>query len=488
MELFLEKISNHVVRNRVALSVFVFFVIVMPLFVYLEAATSLLSWILALAVVRFLGRVYQRFVSDRDYFTNILFLSYIGFSIFGLVMAFDNYQNFGEVFGSRHDDSDFFYTIVDIIHGRNADIEKWLFEYFFAGIGFVLSGIHYYRDLHLFDLIPFTWAFAALVVALSAEMVQIIAGKKAPYWIMFVTLLGNLVFVRNNVLFYRESMLLALAFSGWLFFLRRRTSGALLFTILAGFLRGANAMLSSFFFLLVHLQKSFRMRFLRKAYILFFLLLIVAYSTIKPTVDQYAFVVYSWARPFDVAAVTQERLYGSNMSDIIELRQYDAENRSTGGRIAARAGGFVKIGIDIIMYMFFPIAFHPLIVSARHGSVDQSFHIDDGFFVFNLFEWGMVLFWVLVIPYLLYGLYRAAKQSDNIYLTSSTILYISTVLVMAIFRGHTRHALYFIALNPIFVTYAYYYAKGDYSSKRSINLLKFVVLLVIIGYNIFKYF
>lgn len=487
MENILKKIIANIIQHKEVLSFLLTLLLILPLFAYFESVTSILSWFLSFGLLFSIKKVYSKIIIDVNYFWNILFISFVVLSIFGLIHAYDSYQNFGELFGSRHDDSDFFYTIVDTINNNNPDTEKWVFEYLFAGIGLVIGSIHFYRDLQLLDLLPFSWALAALSIALSAEVVKNIIHKSPPYWLIFITLLGNYVFVKNSVLFYRESLLLCFAFSGWLLFLNRKTSYGFFWTIWAGLLRGANAMLNIFFFIISILTSKFRTRLLRRSYIILFLIFITMLSVIQPIVDQYAYVIYSWARPFDVASETEERIYGAGIDDIVEMRQYDAEDRDTGGQIASKAGGTIKFALDIIMYMFFPIAFHPVVYAARHGSVNITMYVNDAFFMFSFVEWLMVLCWIIVIPYLLYGLYKSLNQSNNTVLTSTTIVYIISVVIIAFFRGHTRHTMYFIMLNPVFVTYAYYLAKESSRSLRTIKFLKFGTVIAIIGYNFLKY-
>jgi len=211
MENLLHRIAEGIVRGRKTFVLYASVFLVFPLFLYLEAGQSFISWLIAYMMLLSCVKLINNIIDDKEYFKSVTIISFVILSLYGLIITYDNITNFGVPFGSRHDDSDFFYTIKGITEGSDVEIEVWFFEYTYSFIAIVIRSLQFLNDFKLFDLLPINWAFAALCVGLSSEIAYKISNQRLPYWLLFIVLLGNHVFVKTTVHLYRDGFMLFFA-------------------------------------------------------------------------------------------------------------------------------------------------------------------------------------------------------------------------------------------------------------------------------------
>lgn len=452
------------------------------LFTYLGAVISIVSYCICFGLlnigIKLLNKLFPRF---SDFKTEII-LAFLLLSLIGLVICFDNVNNFNEPFGSGHDDSDYFNTIAQLAGGQTADVEAFLFEYPMALYGFFINVLLPFRYFTLYDLLPVNWAIAALCVGLSGYLASLVVGKRIPRGLLLIALVGNYIFVHNTVQLFRECFIMFFALSAIISILQDQKVKAFIFFILTSLLRGANGILTVFFLGLQFLTHKLRNKYIYLCYILIVLFIVLFTAR---NMNQYGGLLRAISTSQSKFSNYYSSFEGMSSTEIIQKRY---ENKFSGERgiIASYAystGGLAGNLSRVIYSLFYPIRYYSPNMNMEHSSVNKLIYINNGFFIYNIIRWVMVSSWIIIIPLLVLGFYfglRGNSSQKNI-----LILYIVSLLAFTFISGHPRHNLFFHILNPVFVNIAFHRIIQKTQLRTVNHTFQMGVAFLLISYNIF---
>jgi len=451
--------------------------------IYLDAAHSLISYIFSFLLGIFIVYLLNKIIPGYKKYKSDVFYAYLILSLFGLIMSLDNVHNFLEPFAGGHDDSDFFDSITKLSSGDSSQVEVFLFEYPMAIYGAFLNTIFPYRDFTLFDLLPLNWMISALTVGLSGYLASVVSKNRIPTVLLLMTITGNFIYVDSTVHLYRDGFIMFFGLLSLILVFQKKYTRSLVFIILTGILRGANGILSLFFLIMHRLTlniKSKKKYFITILSGLFFMIyslvmlneyggLIRAISSNVDSFDRYSNSFSSLSISEILVRRYEKKIVGSTGT----VKQYsDAEGVSLSAAVA-------RVGYGL----FYPIRYNPIIMDSSHNSVNKTTFIRDGVFVFNIIGWFMVSIWIIIIPLLLYGLFRAVLGS--IEQRNMVVLYVVSLLMITFISMQTRHALFYITLTPIFINIAYQHIKHERNKGLVLLIAQGVTALLLILYNFY---
>ncbi len=106
-----------------------------------------------------------------------------------------------------------------------------------------------------------------------------------------------------------------------------------------------------------------------------------------------------------------------------------------------------------------------------------------GFFLYNIVKWVFVAAWVLVVPYLLMGVYVGLSQNKQV--VNIVCFYLLTVIAVSQISFQIRHTVAFVVLHPILVAIGYNAARERPGISR--RALAIATVFVIVAYNFYKF-
>lgn len=199
--------------------------------------------------------------------------------------------------------------------------------------------------------------------------------------------------------------------------------------------------------------------------------------------NQYGHIIRAAMSDVDTIETYSSAFKGYTFVELVQMRYENkySGDRGTMSRIAYKLGGVFGLLIRIIYFFLFPIRFYSLYMAEMQRTVWGMAFVQNGFFIFNFFKWLMILCWVFVLPLTALGILKSVK--GNFEQKNALILYIMSILGVAIVSLHNRHSLSFVILTPIFVNIGYNYVK-EKELKILPRIMQASVLLALLSYNL----
>ena len=440
---------------------------------------SSVAWLGLLAV---LSLLYHR--SPREH--AIAQVSFVFISLVGMIIIRDNLANFQTPFSGGHDDSEFFYAIIARLEGNPSFFEVSAFQYFNLAYGYVVSILTFRdpADLALYDILPLGWAAVAVCAVHLDRIIHHVTGRTAPLWVVLVPILANHNFVGNVSRFYRDVYVVLFIVLIVDLALSRRHLLALGATAGLALLRGGNALIMLLFLATAYRINEGRLFHVKRHYALILGTLAVVYFG---GLRERGNVIYAMTSRVANAGAYINTFRGENYEEIIQRRILN-KARNSGNLQRWRiieGGGLMGAGYKAAYSVFFPITFYgPYMAQGEFHAPDaSSTYTARGFFLYNVVKWLYVVAWVLVVPYLVIGVY--AGLSQNKHLVNIICIYLLTVLALSQISFQIRHTVAFVVLHPILVAIGYDATKGRLVVVRQVLALTMAV--VIVGYNMYKF-
>jgi hypothetical protein len=438
---------------------------------------SLVSWVLLYGVLIALHREDRR---RRD----LALLAYTLATLAGLLIIRDNLANFHTPFSGGHDDSEYFLNIVAWVSGRGYFLESILFQGLNAAYGFLISLVTFRStlELSLLDLLPLNFFAVGLCVVYIDKIIDIVTGSKAPVWLVLLPVLANNNFIGNATRFYRDVYVGLLIVLTIYLALRHKYVRALLVTFLLGLFRGGNGLLMLFFvFITFVMDSTDEPMKVRKIYGWALVAIVVAFGF---GLNDRGNVIVAAASDITSFERRVSAFQGMTYSELVTRRMLKkAERGGNTVRIAAmEEGGVQAFAYKSVYSLLFPIELHGPRMAAEfnslYGDVD---HTDDGFFLYNVAQWFMTLTWILLLPYLLIGVWIGYRKNN---LTVNIVsFYLLSFMLISQLSFQIRHTLGFVVLHPIIMAIGY---RDETISPQRRRLIAAGVAFVILGYNIFE--
>jgi hypothetical protein len=290
------------------------------------------------------------------------------------------------------------------------------------------------------------------------------------------------VFVDSTVRLYRDSFALLFVLLSMNMATQNNMIHATVCSVLAGIVRGANGMLS-LFFVGIH-RLGLKMRTAVRYYLIFIVSgALVVIFVIQP----FSRFILTGASDYSKSERYRRNFVDMSVEEQLKMRVENISFTRKAGSISSMAydkGGIVGTLTNVAVTMFFPISFYPLVMSAKYNSLYGSLYIEDGFFIFNIVEWIMVLCWIVVIPLLCIGIWKAF--SGNRMQNGIFLYYLAAVLLVAIVSGQIRHACIFIIINPVLMALGYQHIQINRHAAIIHSRIRVLVIVGIVVINIMK--
>ena len=440
---------------------------------------SSLAW---LGLLAGLSLVFRR--DPRE--VRIVQLAFVLTSLVGLIIVFDNLGNFHTPFSQGHDDSEYFYNILARLKGDSYYFESYAFQYLHVGYGYIVSVLTFRAPggLTLFDVLPLNWAVVSVCAVYLDRIIHRVTGSIPPLWVLLVPILGNNNFMGNVSRFYRDTYVVLFIALIVDLTLRRRYAFAFGATAGLALFRGGNALLAFLFLAVAFLINEGRLARVKRNYALILGILAIAYFG---GLRERGNVIYALSTRVAGDAAKYIRAFEGENYEVIIQRRILNKARNSGNEQRQRiveGGGLAGAAYKAGYSLFFPITFHGPYMAQETSAMDAgSTYTARGFFLYNIVKWVFVAAWVLVVPYLLMGVYVGLSQNKQV--VNIVCFYLLTVIAVSQISFQIRHTVAFVVLHPILVAIGYNAAReGQGTGRRSLVI---ATVFVIVGYNFYKF-
>lgn len=367
----------------------------------------------------------------------LTYLSFLYFSIVGLVVVNIYRASYGLDFGPSTDDSRFFERIAELTVG-NTPARFTLYE---LSLSYYCRFIRsFFFEPRLLDLLPFNWFVSALVVRYSHLLAINISGRKLGIWLTFIAVVGNYRFLDVGVHLYRDSLLLLCILWSLIFSFQKRYVLASLLVLPVGLIRGGNGILLAISIGLIFLGISINGRI--KKYIVAFLLAIIIlpicyYNQQAIIFNATSFVSYSDKQLLyeDIGEVITARKSIQVDDKVQKGWMYDLIYRSP-----------LAYPIRPIFTLFLPLSFaEPFVWKnvAVDGFRERLVYMLN---IEGIANWLTIPLWLVLGPLFFWGLKDGWKLGEK--QKTFIIVFLLWIFVISVVSFQGRHSTAFIILIP----------------------------------------
>jgi len=476
------KIEEHLKKYQKTYEYSLVSFLIIPLFIYLDSFRSIIPWFICYGLIGIISNILSKKIADLNNFKSIVKFSYIILSILGLIITVDNVNNFGLPYGDGHDDSEFFYNMKILAEGTSGRTEYGLYIFIGSLFARFTNFIFFFKDVSIIDLLPLNWVMAALCIGLSGQLAYTVLSRKLPNSLLFLTLIGNFVFVDSTVRLYRDVFMLFFVLLSMILILKKKYIKGLFSTMLAGIIRGADGLLTLFFLGLHSITSKVNKKHVNKIYII----IIISLLVFSLNINQRGSIFIALCSRSAESTKYYQVFEGFSISDIAKLRMDKIYNRERGfmASLSQQYGGIIGFFIKLIIFLFFPITFYSPVMSMKFNTFYDSGYVLNGFFIFNIIKWLMVLCWIIIIPLFIIGFIKAIK--GTITEKNFVMLYLISLILIILISGQFRHTAFLVVLNPVFINIGFNAISKNHKYLKIFKILKISIFILIIFYNIFK--
>ena len=424
--------------------------VVFGLYLSLGYMEGLVYWSFWFVMSVLMAKLAQRLLSTPLSLVRFGILSYLVLTIMGLMLVLIYRSLYNADFAPWGDDSYYFGNILRVAGGEitpNATLYEYIVSVWYLAVEMTKP------EPVLLDILPMNWAIGAMIMVLSYALSYEVTKFRCSLFLASVTLLGNCTLANTVVNLYRDGMVIMFSLVVMLAVARSKILIALVGTVLAIGVRGANGMLMALFIVYAWTSKS---QAVARNWVLTSILLAIITG----------------------AGLFLDHTFGlgSRLRNITGATSASQESESVGARAMKRAqwliadetkversrdmmrafankvpGGLIAMPV---LTMFAPARFPDIIrrdmecsfalPSGRRKTVTVS-----GIFPMAPLNCITVLSWVIVAPYLVLGLVAAFRGTSEE--RKFLIFFVLALLSITYVSLLARHRLIFIVLYPVFV-------------------------------------
>jgi hypothetical protein len=434
------------------------------------------AWVLATA--KLIGRRGQAW-GDAPV---LLVFSFLVVSALGMVEALDNWRIFGTYFGKDSDDTGFYQRAVSMIQHQVWLDDTGIFEVVLAAWALPLAAFRGAK-LNVLDLLPFNWYMAGLTVALCARLCRLVTGKETPHWILGATLLCNFNFVDTVVHLYRDALLAALMVGGVVLQFEARRLIPLLLGVPILLLRGATFGLYLAQWALLVLRRAARQRWQFYCG--------VGMGTVATVLllSSHGGILLGFSsgigRQVWGSSSIPEGSFGENVRSRAKMVAGDVKRGSVlqGALEQGTVGGTL---LRPAMYVLFPIRISSLEVSRASKSADAgSIKTANPIALMNLYTVITVSAWIVTVPLLVVGLFRALLANSSV--TALGVQFLVGVAFVSQVSFQMRHGMAFIILIPALAALGEVARCERPHHRSAVVALRAGVFVLIAAYNLYGF-
>lgn len=464
--------------TKVKFVILMVFMIVVPLFFYLDVPHSLFFW-LSCGVLGYLP-ISRLSKADQSYVKEIYILSYLLISLLGLIITFDNYENFGIYFGYAADDTRFYEKADQLLRGTVPEETGAYpiilscygqFVKLFTGHSYVLT-----------DFLPLNWVFSAWTVVISGLLANFFSKKKCPFFILLIAVILNFKFMDSATRLYRDAFMLFFFLVSVYLLIRVRKKGYLVFTFLTGLLRVANALLSLLLAAILIMKKRIT------GYNRFYIIMGVGCMLFFVILLQSSFNFLAYMSSASRIGRYHEQFSGYSYKEAIDQRSDSLISEMNEDSLTGYAFGHGAFGqsLKVPINYFFPLTFNsPFDVKKVH-SVNANIEYAKGFYTYEIVMWFTIFAWPIIVPMIAIGVLDSFKKSD--WHAVMLVYYMILIFAVPIISGQIRHCCVYVVLTPIFANLGYWKIVKDRGAMKNAILLGIFFAVVIGVWNYIKLF
>ena len=455
-------------------------------FIFMGNSLSLIPWVMSGCIVVFACLLARRVLRTSLDLLTVGILAYLFLSIVGLILINIYRRMYQLDFGPYGDDSRYYNNISDI-----ANAVKFTG---FTGYEFLMA--LWYQLVALFvgtpgnlDLLPFNWAFGALVTVFSYQLAYEVGGYRLPIWLLLVALVGNAIFSDTVTNLYRDGPMLVMMLISMIATVRGKYGMAVIAAFCCAFIRGANGILAIFFLMLVLMARN---KLFKHNLVMAVIIMVIGGTSFIALASS-----MNIGRLFRTWTPTssEQSMPEQSLSDRLTSRQGwlsgGSENKTSsggsGGGDTTQSlynSGVFGLAMMPIASCFAPIRFSPLIT-------EMEMHIYAGRQKLEIralavrpqspFEWLTIPFWVLLGPLIILGIYFGFKGTP---VQRYFMLYFIIVLLGVTFVSfQVRHRTAFIVLFPTLIAIA---SAVPPRYRRFEPVLRILFVLLIVAMNLMR--
>lgn len=425
------------------------------------------------------ARLISRWMSIPAYNFGFPLLVYGILATVGLVYIAINRHAYGLDFSHTYDDIKFWDRITGLASGENV-LETTLFDHVMSWYYTLMSWIHG-QPPQLLDLLPISWAFAALAVFAAHILATVVTKRDISVILTLAAVLGNCIFMHSAVQFHREGLMALLLMLSVLAAVKGQYLPAVLFAVLTGMVRGANGFIALLFILICYVLSRNMREFDKK--------IILAIVLVFLTIGVILFQEFIILRLTSVQGGKSEHGSLARYPTIKEQMTtraeavYGREEMSKIKRVIIESRGlswFLRPLSDVFLPVTFSEPFQ--LYTLYLGALDKR---GDGFVILpnraGIINWMTILLWIWLGPKLLIGFFNGLK-GDALH-NAVTYFFLITLLLTTFVSMIHRHRIAFIILYPAMMSFSDCGPITKASHKRLFQVLTAMFILLIIAGN-----